>query len=301
MSRASEVTSRCGFAAVVGRPNVGKSTLINAYLKRKVSITSPKPQTTRHRILGIKTSDEAQIVFVDTPGINYTEKRALNRYMNRTAHGAMENVDLILFVVEALKWTPHDDSVEQRVKASNLPVILVLNKVDRIRPRSRLLPFIGELAEARGFDEIVPVSALRKDNLDRLESAILARLPQGERMFPEDMFTDRDRRFIVAELVREKLILRLNEELPYRLSVEIESMSTQRGTLHVSAIIWVEKPGHKAIVIGKKGDLLKQVGTAARLEMERLVSQHVDLRLWVKIKDDWSNDERMLASLGYVD
>jgi GTP-binding protein Era len=301
MTKDTEATLRCGFAAVVGRPNVGKSTLINALVMRKVSITSPKPQTTRHRILGIKTSADAQIVFVDTPGINYSETRALNRYMNRTAHGAIENVDVAVFVVEAMNWRPQDQRVEERVKASKRPVVLVLNKVDRVRPRSKLLPFIERLANDHGFEEIVPLSALRGENLLALESAIKRHLPEGERLFPEDMFTDRSERFVAAELIREKLILRLNQEVPYRLSVAIEEMVARRGVLHVSAIVWVERPGQKAIVIGRNADLLKLVGTSARRDMERLFGQKVDLRLWVKVKDDWSDNDRALASLGYID
>ncbi|HSS64533.1 MAG TPA: GTPase Era [Gammaproteobacteria bacterium] len=301
MTKDAESTLRCGFAAVVGRPNVGKSTLINALLKRKVSITSPKPQTTRHRILGIKTSGDAQIVFVDTPGINYAETRALNRYMNRAAHGAIEDVDVVVFVAEALKWSPQDQRVEERIKGSKRPIILVLNKIDRVRPRSGLLPFIDELARDHGFDEIVPISARRGENLEALESAIKRRLPRGEPLFPEDMITDRSERFHAAELIREKLILRLSQEVPYRLSVEIEEMAARHGVLHINAVIWVERPGQKAIVIGRKGELLKQVGISARREMQRLFGQRVDLRLWVKVKDDWSDNDRALASLGYIE
>jgi GTP-binding protein Era len=301
MTKDTEAILRCGFAAVVGRPNVGKSTLVNALLARKVSITSPKPQTTRHRILGIKTSTDAQIVFVDTPGINYSESRALNRYMNRAAQGAIEDVDVVVFVVEALNWRPEDQRVEDRVKASRRPIILALNKVDRVRPRSKLLPFIDRMAADHGFDEIVPLSALKGENLEALESAIKRYLPRGERLFPEDMFTDRGERFLAAELIREKLMLRLEQEVPYRLTVAVEEMSVRRDVLHISAIIWVERPGQKAIVIGKKGELLKQAGTSARLEMQRLFGQKVDLRLWVKVKDDWSDNERALASLGFVD
>lgn len=301
MTEETESTLRCGFAAVVGRPNVGKSTLINALLKRKVSITSPKPQTTRHRILGVKTSSDAQIVFVDTPGINYAETRALNRYMNRAAHGAIEDVEVVVFVVEACRWTSQDQRVEERIKASNRPTILVLNKVDRVRPRSKLLPFIDELAKDHGFDEIVPLSALRGENLEALESAIKQHLPESELLFPKDVFTDRGEGFVAAELVREKLILRLDQEVPYRLSVEIEEMAARNDVLHISAIIWVERAGQKAIVIGQKGEMLKQVGISARREMQRLFERRVDLRLWVKVKDDWSDNERALASLGYVD
>lgn len=301
MTKDTEAHFRCGFAAVVGRPNVGKSTLVNALLARKVSITSPKPQTTRHRILGIKTSADAQIVFVDTPGINYAESRALNRYMNRAAHGAIEDVDVSVLVVEALIWKPEDQRVADRVKSSKRPIVLVLNKVDRVRPRSKLLPFIDYLAHDHGFDEIVPLSALKGENLQALESAIKRHLPESERLFPEGMFTDRGERFLAAELIREKLMLRLDQEVPYRLSVVIEEMAVRHDVLHINATIWVERPGQKAIVIGRKGDLLKQAGTSARREMQRLFGQRVDLRLWVKVKDDWSDNDRALASFGYVD
>lgn len=301
MTKDNKSTLRCGFAAVVGRPNVGKSTLINALLMRKVSITSPKPQTTRHRILGIKTSSDAQIVFVDTPGINYAETRALNRYMNRAAHGAIEDVDVVIFVVEAMKWSPQDQRVAERIRASNRPTILVLNKVDRVRPRSKLLPFIEALSKDHNFEEIVPVSARRRENLEALESTIKRHLPESERLFPEDVFSDRGERFVAAELIREKLILRLDQEVPYRLSVEIEEMARRNDMLHISAIIWVERQGQKAIVIGRKGELLKQVGISSRREMQKLFGQGIDLRLWVKVKDDWSDNERALAALGYVD
>lgn len=301
MNREIETAYRSGFAGVVGRPNVGKSTLMNALVQHKVSITSPKPQTTRHRILGIKTTREAQIVFVDTPGINYAENRAINRYMNRAAHGAIEDVDVILFVIEALAWTPKDERIVERVGASGHPVILVPNKVDRVKPRSQLLPFIDELAKRYGFAEIVPVSARKGDNLARLEETLTARLPPGDPMFPEDMVTDRSERFLAAEIIREKLIHRLNQEVPYRLSVEIERMTRERGVLEVHATVWVERPGQKAIVIGRGGELLKQVGTAARRELQNLSGCGVDLRLWVKVKDGWSDNDRALAALGYVE
>jgi GTP-binding protein Era len=301
MTKESEFSMRCGFVGVVGRPNVGKSTLINAILGTKVSITSPKPQTTRYCILGIKTTDDAQIVFVDTPGINYNEKRALNRYMNRAAHGAMEDVDLLLFVVEALKWTAQDERVSRRILSSGRRAIVVLNKVDNVRPRSKLLPFIDETAGRLEFEDIVPVSARRGDNLDRLEAMLVERLPPGERLFPEGMVTDRGEKFIAAELIREKLIHRLEQEVPYRLSVEIEEMSDHRGALHVGAVIWVERQGQKGIVIGRGGEMLKQVGTSARRDMRKLFGRGVHLNLWVKVKEGWSDSERALAKLGYID
>lgn len=301
MKEITEDGYRCGFAGVVGRPNVGKSTLINALLEHKVSITSPKPQTTRHRILGIKTGPDAQAVFVDTPGISFDVNRALNRYMNRAAHGAIEDVDVVVFVTEALKWTDQDERIADRILQSGTPVILVLNKVDRVQPRSRLLPFIEEVANRHEYDELVPLSARRGENLDRLELALKARLPEGPALFPESMVTDRSDRFIAAELIREKLIYRLEQEVPYRLSVEVEEMQTRRGVMTIHAIIWVERAGQKAIVIGRNGELLKRVGTEARQDMQKLFGQRVDLRLWVKVKDGWSDNERALAALGYVE
>lgn len=297
----AEVETRCGFAGVVGRPNVGKSTLINALIGQKLSITSPKPQTTRHRILGIKNTPEAQIIFVDTPGINYRETRAINRYMNRAAHGAMEDVDVILFVVEALQWSSGDSKVLERIGTVAVPVILVANKTDLARPKERLLPYISECANRFEFEEIIPVSARRGDNLEALEKTLLRVLPPGARLFPQDMLTDRSERFMVAELIREKLIRRLDKEVPYRLSVEIEEMVTKRGVLHVGAIIWVERPGQKAIVIGRNGEMLKQVGTLARGDIQRLVDSGVHLNLWVKVKAGWSDNARALAEFGYTE
>lgn len=301
MSKMADSDARCGFAGVVGRPNVGKSTLVNALLGRKISITSPKPQTTRHRILGVKSTPNCQTVFVDTPGINYRETRAINRYMNRAAHGAIEDVDVVLLVVEALKWSRGDAAVLDRVSVVKSPVLLVVNKIDLARPREQLLPYIQACDERGKFDEIVPVSATRGENLARLEQLLTERLPSGERLFPEDAITDQSDRFIAAELIREKFIRRLDQEVPYRLSVEIENMAMRRGVLHVGAVIWVERAGQKAIVIGRKGEMLKLVGTQARQDMQRAFGCGVHLDLWVKVKAGWSDDERALAQLGYVD
>ncbi|MDX1514180.1 MAG: GTPase Era [Gammaproteobacteria bacterium] len=292
---------RCGFAGVVGRPNVGKSTLVNAILGQKVSITSPKPQTTRHRILGIKNSAKSQLVFVDTPGINYREARAINRYMNRAAHGAIADVDVILLVVEAMNWTEQDSAVQERISRAGTPVILVINKIDLARPRDKALPYVQACAARGNFDDIVPVSARRGENLARLEQVLESKLPSGEPVFPTSMITDRSDRFIAAELIREKLMRRLDQEVPYRLSVEIEQMKPRRSVLHVGAVIWVERPGQKAIVIGRSGEMIKRIGTLARRDMQRTFGCGVHLDLWVKVKAGWSDDERALTRLGYVE
>lgn len=292
---------RCGYVAIVGRPNVGKSTLLNHILGQKLSITSRKPQTTRHRILGIATGDKHQTVYVDTPGIHGEERKAINRYMNRAATAALRDVDLVLFVVDALKWVPDDELVLSKVKASGLPVMLVINKVDEIEDKEALLPRIEELVQLHGFVEVVPVSALKGHNLDRLQELVAARLPLSPPFFPEDQITDRSPRFLAAEIVREKIMRQLGEEVPYELTVEIEEFKEEGRLKRISALILVERDGQKAIVIGDGGQRLKQIGTEARLDMEKLFGGKVMLSLWVKVKSGWSDDERALKSLGYTD
>lgn len=292
---------RCGYVAIVGRPNVGKSTLLNHILGQKLSITSRKPQTTRHRILGIVTRDKTQTVYVDTPGIHGEERKAINRYMNRAATAAMRDVDLVLFVVDGLKWVPDDELVLQKVKASGLPVLLVINKVDAIEDKAVLLPRIEELVRLHGFVEVVPVSALQGHNLDRLQELVAARLPLAPPFFPEDQITDRSPRFLAAEIVREKIMRQLGEEIPYELTVEIEEFKEEGRLKRISALILVERDGQKAIVIGDSGQRLKQIGTEARIDMEKLFGGKVMLSLWVKVKSGWSDDERALKSLGYRD
>ena len=293
--------SRFGHAAVVGRPNVGKSTLVNRLVGHKFSITSRKAQTTRHRLLGIKTLAHAQIVYVDTPGLHAAAGRALNRYMNRVASGALAGVDVVLLVIEPWGWTDDDTRVLELVTGAGVPVILVINKVDRVSPKEALLPYLAEVASRGDFAEVIPVSALRGTNLDRLEELVVARLPPGRPLYDEDQFTDRSERFLAAEIIREKLTDRLAKELPYRLSVEIERFEASDGRTTVGAVIWVERPSHKAIVIGRDGKLLKAVGTAARADLERMLGGRVFLELWVKIKAGWSDDERALQRLGYED
>jgi GTP-binding protein Era len=292
---------RCGYVAIVGRPNVGKSTLLNHILGQKLSITSRKPQTTRHRILGIVTRDNTQTVYVDTPGIHGEERKALNRYMNRAAFSALRDVDLVLFVIDGLKWTPDDELVLAKVKEVQVPVLLVINKVDEVGDKESLLPRINELAQRHGFAEVVPVSALRGHNVDRLQEIVAARLPLSPPFFPEDQLTDRSPRFLAAEIVREKVMRQLGDEVPYALTVEIEEFKEEGRLQRISALILVERPGQKAIVIGEGGQRLKRIGVEARQDMEKLFGGKVMLSLWVKVKGGWSDDERALKSLGYGD
>ncbi len=290
---------RCGLVALIGRPNVGKSTLLNHLLGQKLSITSRKPQTTRHQILGIKTTDRAQFVFVDTPGLHKPRKRALNRYLNRAASSVLPSVHAILFVVEALRWTEEDELVLEHVRRAGVPTILVVNKVDRIEDKAALLPYLAEVAQKHDFAAVVPVSALRHDNLDDLEAELLKLLPESEPMFPEDQITDRSVRFLAAEIIREKLMRSLGQELPYDLTVEVERFEEEGNLVRIGALIWVDRPNQKAIVIGKGGERLKQIGQQARKDIEAMLERKVFLELWVKVKSGWSDDERALQSLGY--
>ncbi|MFT3905736.1 MAG: GTPase Era [Steroidobacteraceae bacterium] len=290
---------RSGFVALGGRPNVGKSTLLNALVGQKVSIVTPRPQTTRHRVIGIVNQPEAQIAFLDTPGLHSGESRALNRAMNRTAAAALADADLILFVVEALKWTHDDELALRRVREARRPVIAVVNKVDRAKPRERLLPFLARLAAQHEFVEIVPISAAKSDNLDALRQCIVAALPEGEAMFPPEQITDKGMRFRIAEMIREKLTLELVEEVPYGIAVEVEDLGAEEdGQMTASVIIWVDRAGQKPIVIGAQGERLKRIGRQARLELNRLFAQRFHLTLWVKVREDWADDARALKALG---
>lgn len=297
----NENNFRCGYVAIVGRPNVGKSTLMNHLIGQKISITSNKPQTTRHRIIGIKSTADYQAVYVDTPGLHLDAKKAVNRYMNRTASTTLADVDVVIFVIEAGRWTAEDSNVLERVRGSSSPVILVVNKVDKIADKATLLPLLQQLAQRMPFAAIVPVSALKRDNLTELERVVAGQLPLSEPFFPEEQITDRSERFLAAEIVREKLMRTLGQELPYALTVEIEQFKTENNMLHIAAVIWVERDSQKRIVIGKSGAALKKVGQQARLDMERLFDNKVFLQLWVKVKEGWSDDERALLSLGYTD
>ena len=290
---------RCGFAAIVGRPNVGKSTLLNALLGRKISIVSPKPQTTRHRILGILTRPEAQLIFVDTPGLHAGARRAMNRHMNRAALASLQDADVNVFVVEALRWTEEDQRVLDELLKQDRPIVLVLNKADKVFPKERLLPFIDELNRRASFAEVVPLSALKRSNIEQLPATIARYLPVSPPHFPEDQLTDRSQQFQAAEIVREKLTLRLRQELPYGVTVIIEQFKEEEGRLLINAVIWVERSGQKAIVIGNAGEQLKEVGRAARIEMNELFKLPVHLELWVKVKENWSDNETALRQLGY--
>jgi len=289
---------RSGFAALVGRPNVGKSTLLNALVGEKLSIVTPRPQTTRHRILGVVTLPHAQIAFVDTPGLHEHASRALNKAMNRTAGTALEDADLVVLVVEADRWTREDELVLARLKRSGRPSIAAVNKIDRVRPREKLLPYLAELGQRHDFLAIVPVSALKSDNVVDLRDTIATRLPLSPALFPGGEVTDRSERFRIAEMIREKLTLELNQEVPYGIAVEVERMEEEDGQLMVDAAIWVDREGQKPIVIGAGGERLKRVGRAARLALNGMLQRRLHLNLWVKVRENWADNARALRELG---
>lgn len=304
---------KSGFVAIVGRPNVGKSTLMNHLLGQKLSITSRKPQTTRHKIIGIDTREKSQAVYVDTPGMHKKEVRAINKMMNRAAHSALRDVNLVLFVVDAHKWTQNDELVLEKLQNAEMPVILVINKIDTLEDRKTLLPLIQERTKLMNFVEIVPVSALRGANLEHLRDTIEQYLPFSQPLYSFDQVTDRSERFLASEIIREKIMRQLGEELPYDLTVQIESFKREDATVnektgrvksactYIDATIFVERSGQKAIVIGDKGAKLKKIGMEARLDMEKMFEHKIMLTLWVKVKGGWSDDERALKSLGYSD
>lgn len=290
---------RAGFIAVAGRPNVGKSTLVNALVGRKVSIVTPKPQTTRRRVLGVKTTPHVQFIFVDTPGLHTGEKRALNRAMNRTAVVAAGEADLCLLVVEAMEWREEDELALKRLAGLGRPLGLVVNKADKARPRERLLPYLQEMQARHDFAFMVPVSALKQDNLAELEKLLAERLPESPMLFPAEQVTDQDDALRASEFVREQLILALREEVPYSVAVTVDELTLDGQMLRITATVWVERDGQKAIVIGQGGGLLKEVGKGARLQMEKEFGRKVFLRLWVKVRENWADDERALATLGF--
>lgn len=291
--------SQCGYIAIIGRPNVGKSTLLNAILGKKISITSDKPQTTRSQILGIKTVDSAQAVYMDTPGLHKAEKNAMNRYMNKLASSVIQDADVIVFMIDATRWDDEDQLVLDRLQNAKAPVILVINKIDKLNEKGEILPLIQKLQDKYHFAQIIPISATKDENVAEFESEIMQLLPEGPHLFPDDQITDKNIHFQVAEIIREKVIRATGQEVPYSSTVEIESIQDEEKLLRISAIIWVERDGQKAIIIGKAGEKLKAIGTAARLDVEKLIDKKVFLRLWVKVKDSWTDDERALKSLGY--
>ena len=289
---------RAGFAALVGRPNVGKSTLLNALVGEKVSIVTSRPQTTRHRVLGVVNRPGVQLAFIDTPGLHLGERRALNRAMNRTAAAALADADLVVFVIEALRFGEEDEAVLKRIRDSGHDAIAVINKVDKVSPKDRLLPFVAELAAKHDFLDVVPVSAEKGVNLARLIEVIGARLPESAELFPPDQRTDRGIEFQIAETVREKLTMELVEELPYGIAVEVEKLSDVDDQLVVDAVVWVDRAGQKPIVIGAKGSRLKRIGQKARQELNTRLGRRLHLNLWVKVREDWADDARALAQLG---
>lgn len=294
-----ETPHRCGFAALVGRPNVGKSTLLNALTGQKISIVTPRPQTTRHRVLGLVNLPHAQIAFVDTPGLHHQQSRALNRAMNRAAAAAALDADLVLLVVEAVRFGAEDDLALARARESGRPVIAVVNKIDALKQRDRLLPFLAELSKRHDFAEIIPVSARDPRDMQRLVELIARHLPESPALFPADQLTDRSENFRICELIREKLTLELHDELPYGIAVEIESREeTREGQLEINAVIWVDRAGQKPIVIGAGGERLKRIGTQARQELNALLGRRLHLNLWVKVREDWADSAQALRQLG---
>lgn len=292
---------RVGYVALVGRPNVGKSTLLNRLLGQKLSIVSAKPQTTRHRLLGIKTTTDGQMIFIDTPGLHEAGGRAMNRYLIRSADSALGHADVIVWLIDHPVWTRAEEVVRRRLSAVDVPVILAINKADRLADKAQLLPFMKDAETYHPFREIVPISALKGSNVDSLERSVLALLPEGDPIYPEDQLSDRPLRFFAAELIREKLLCRLGQEVPYALTVTTESFKETPTLVTIHATIWVERSGQKAIVIGKQGSLLKGAGTAARRELQGMMDKRVNLQLWVKVREGWSDNDAALRSLGYAD
>ena len=290
--------TKSGYVSIVGKTNAGKSTLLNNILGQKIAITSRKPQTTRHRFLGIKTEGLNQIIFVDTPGFHSGQKRALNRYMNKVASNAMRGVDIVLYVVDSLKWGEEDFS---RVKSisEETTIILVVNKVDKLEEKNLLLPFIEERSKEDIFSNIIPISALKDIGVDDLLNSICSKLPEGDHLYPEDQVTDISEKFLASEIIREKCINRLGDELPYRISISIERFSEFNGITHIDSAIFVEKQSQKGMLIGKSGSQLKAIGTSSRKELEKLLDTKIMLKTWVKVKSGWSDNESLLPSMGY--
>lgn len=295
----SDTPHRFGHVALVGRPNVGKSTLLNAIVGAPLSIVTPKPQTTRHRILGIATRPDAQIVFLDTPGLHHGDKRAMNKLLNRVARQVPGEADVAVHVIDALRWTDEDEDVYKLLATHPVPRILAMNKVDKVEDKSRLLPFAEATTKERDYASVHFLAARRGEGVTQLLDDIVARLPEGDAAYGEDEMTDRSERFLAAEMIREQLMLRFSAELPYSIAVEIERFEDKKGVAHIGAVIWVERDGQKAIVIGAGGAALKAIGTAARKSMEKLFDRKVFLELWVRVRESWSDDAAMLRKFGY--
>jgi len=292
---------KCGYVALLGRPNVGKSTLLNHLIGQKLSITSRKPQTTRHQILGIKTDDDVQYVFVDTPGLHKGGKQALHRYLNRAAQSIIQDMNVIVFVVEAMQWNEEDDIVLTHLEHSQCPVVLAVNKIDLIKDKEDLLPYIEKVSSKFNFSGIMPIAANKNIQLQELLEHIKDCLPYSEAHYPEDQITTRSSRFIAAEMIREKIVRSLGDELPYATTVEIEKFDDTTKLLNIHALITVERDNQKAIVIGKGGERIKQIGIQARKELQTFFEKKVNLKTWVKVRKGWSDDERALQQLGYID
>ncbi len=292
---------RSGYVAIIGRPNVGKSTLLNYILGFHLSITSKKPQTTRHRLLGIKTTATAQAVYIDTPGLHQKYKGAIHTYMNKEAMSTLQDVDVIVFVVDGIKLTSEDEYAIELLTKCEQPIILAVNKVDKIKNKEVLLPFIEELSKRLNFAQVVPLSASKGTNVSELEKNIESHLNLSPAYFPEEQITDKSDRFLASELIREKLMRLLGQEVPYAVAVEVEAFEEEASIIKISGVIWVERSNQKSIIIGNKGQQLKEIGKQARISMERLYDKKVFLKLWVKVKEGWSDDQKALKSLGYFD
>ena len=290
--------TKSGYVSIVGKTNAGKSTLLNNILGQKIAITSRKPQTTRHRFLGIRTDNENQIIFVDTPGFHSGQKRALNRYMNKVASNAMRGVDIVLYVLDKLNWSEDDLSRVQSI-SKETSIILIINKVDKLEDKGSLLPFIDNLSKDNLFSHIVPVSALKDIGVEDLVRLIHEQLPEGGHLYPEDQVTDISEKFLASEIVRENCINRLGDELPYRITVSIERFNQLKDIIHIDSVIYVEKQSQKGMLIGQSGSMLKSIGTASRKELEKLLDSKVMLKTWVKVKNNWSDNESLLPSMGY--
>jgi len=295
----TEPQTRCGYVALVGRPNVGKSTLLNHLLKQKLAITSRKPQTTRHTMLGVDTDGENQAIYVDTPGIHEHADREINRRMVRSATSVLGDVDLVIMVIDRDQWTAADELVLRHVRRSGTPTLAVINKVDQIRPKELLLPVIDRLNQLGCFEAIIPVSALKGQGLDALRSEVFGRLPAQPHLFPPDQITDQTEKFLVSEIIREKLMRRMGDEIPHRTAVVIEQFDESGSTVDITADIYVERPGQKRIIIGKGGEKLKLIGQEARQDIEALLDRPVMLRLWVKVRPGWTNSDAALRRMGY--